>query len=262
MGLHTNHGFVDNNNLLHDLKTLLAGGTSAGTLQLATQPIVSTRNMLPAGVEALSRWHHPQHGTIPASVFVPLLEIAGLAPIFDVHMLQQGLKLEPQIPESYRLWFNISAATLQENPDPILTLIKAFPLGRVGVELTETYPIVDRDIIKTSLEQLRHQGVMVALDDFGTGWGSLRNLTELPFDVLKIDRETLLWADHNNDQRIITALVDLADTFNASVTIEGVETSNQSQLALMSGCTFMQGFYIAKPTLAPPLTPQPALATT
>ena len=45
---------------------------------LAGRPQVELRTGLLTGFEALARWQHPVHGTIPPDVFIPLAEETGL----------------------------------------------------------------------------------------------------------------------------------------------------------------------------------------
>ena len=49
-----------------------------GEFSLHFQPITSSRTGGVVGVEALMRWHHPVHGLVPPSMFIPLAESIGL----------------------------------------------------------------------------------------------------------------------------------------------------------------------------------------
>ena len=57
-----------------DLEEALAGAAARGELCLEYQPIVSARDGLITGSEALLRWMHPDRGLIPPSVLIPLAE--------------------------------------------------------------------------------------------------------------------------------------------------------------------------------------------
>ncbi|MBN1173252.1 MAG: EAL domain-containing protein, partial [Micromonosporaceae bacterium] len=45
---------------------------------LRYQPILRLRDRSMVGIEALIRWHHPKHGTISPSEFLPVAETIGL----------------------------------------------------------------------------------------------------------------------------------------------------------------------------------------
>ena len=62
----------------HELRDALA----RGELSLAYQPVVDLPTRLPSQhVEALARWNHPQRGSVPPGVFIPIAEASGLMPI-------------------------------------------------------------------------------------------------------------------------------------------------------------------------------------
>ncbi|MGB5606800.1 MAG: diguanylate cyclase, partial [Gammaproteobacteria bacterium] len=47
-------------------------------LELFYQPKLDLRSQAIVGVEALMRWHHPEHGLVPPDIFIPILEQSGL----------------------------------------------------------------------------------------------------------------------------------------------------------------------------------------
>jgi sensor c-di-GMP phosphodiesterase-like protein len=93
------------------------------------------------------------------------------------------------------------------------------------------------------LERLRHAGVRVAIDDFGSGFSSLGRSTQLPVDLLKLDRSfvaSMLASDH--DVRLFADVARLARTLDMGLIAEGIETDDVAQLLLDSGVVTGQGF--------------------
>ena len=91
-------------------------------------------------------------------------------------------------------------------------------------------------------------GLSFALDDFGTGYSSLTYLRRLPTDMIKIDQTFVRdMLDDSEDLAIVEGIVGLAKSFNLKVVAEGVETYAQGELLQKIGCTFAQGYGIAKP---------------
>ena len=88
----------------------------------------------------------------------------------------------------------------------------------------------------------------IALDDFGTGYSSINYLRRYAVDKLKIDRSFVrqLGAD-DNTHAIVEAMVRLARALKIQVTVEGVETAEQRDMALAIGCDELQGFLLASP---------------
>ncbi len=98
------------------------------------------------------------------------------------------------------------------------------------------------------MNALKRIGVSFSLDDFGTGYSSLQYLKRLPIDQLKIDQIFV----HNiatdiSDKVIVRTIVVMAQSLNIKVIAEGVETEEQQQLLLDSGCTQYQGYLFGKP---------------
>ena len=56
------------------------------------------------------------------------------------------------------------------------------------LEITESVLIQSMDRAAEALENLRKAGIHIALDDFGVGYSSLNYLSNLPVDIIKIDR--------------------------------------------------------------------------
>ena len=57
-------------------------------LTLAYQPVVDLRRGVVTHVEALARWDHPERGSIPPGVFIPIAEASGLMPILGRWVLR------------------------------------------------------------------------------------------------------------------------------------------------------------------------------
>jgi len=103
---------------------------------------------------------------------------------------------------------------------------------------------------------LRISGVEVAIDDFGSGYSSLGQLVTIPAGVLKIDRSLVNGAEDRPSQSAaaIAAVAGLARACGMRSLAEGVETADQLSRATELGCTYAQGFYIARPMPAEQLT--------
>ena len=98
------------------------------------------------------------------------------------------------------------------------------------------------------MENMKELGFLVSIDDFGSGFSSLNLLKSLPVDILKIDKEffandTLL----NNDQIILSSIINMASRLHISVICEGVETVNQIHFLKENNCDMVQGYFYSKP---------------
>jgi EAL domain-containing protein (putative c-di-GMP-specific phosphodiesterase class I) len=106
----------------------------------------------------------------------------------------------------------------------------------------------DTDSTIATMNALKAIGVRFSLDDFGTGFSSLQYLKRLPLDQLKIDQSFVRdIALDNSDQAIVQTIIAMAETLNLNVIAEGVETKEQQELLLKSGCKHFQGYLFGKP---------------
>jgi EAL domain-containing protein (putative c-di-GMP-specific phosphodiesterase class I) len=119
------------------------------------------------------------------------------------------------------------------------------------LELTETLLVQNMEQTIEKMRVLRQRGVHFALDDFGTGYSSMSYLKRLPLDKLKIDQSFVrdLMSDPN-DAAIIRTIVALGRSLELSVLAEGVETDEQHQALVASGCHGFQGYLFSRPVAA------------
>jgi diguanylate cyclase (GGDEF)-like protein len=234
----------------------LHGAIDAGQLVLHYQPVVHLPSGEVTGVEALVRWQHPVRGLLAPAEFIPLAEQNGVIAPLTRWVLREaarqtaawdlaGVHLVTAV--------NISAAhfatgTLVSDVAEALAAA-GLPPERLLVELTETSVAQDPDAAAAQLAALRISGVEVSIDDFGSGFSSLSQLVRMPAGVLKIDRSLVNGADNRRSQSAaaIAAVVGLARACGMRSLAEGVETAPQLATARQLGCTYAQGFQIARP---------------
>jgi EAL domain-containing protein (putative c-di-GMP-specific phosphodiesterase class I) len=97
-------------------------------------------------------------------------------------------------------------------------------------------------------ERLVALGCGFALDDFGTGFGSFTYLKHLPLDYLKLDIEFIRELSRSRrDQRIVSAIVGVAQSLELQTIAEGVEDADTFALLRAMGIDMAQGYFIGRP---------------
>ncbi len=92
------------------------------------------------------------------------------------------------------------------------------------------------------LQELREIGFSVHLDDFGTGYSSLSYLTELPFDVIKIDRSFISKLGSQNEPvELLDSIISIGKNLKKDVIAEGIETEEQLAILKDLNCQYGQG---------------------
>ena len=226
-----------------------------GQLSMVFQPRLSLTAPEEHAFEGLLRWHHPEHGLLPTSLYMPLVEqthhIIDLThwtvdACFKVQreLLDMGVEAEIAV--------NLSAQVLDDSGFPLWVerMIGQHGLnpGKVRFEITESAIMQDSERALQVLLQLAAIGVGLSVDDFGVGHSSLTYLSRLPVDELKIDRSFVLGMTRwESDRAIVKATINLAHDLGLNVVAEGVETVEQAAMLREMECDMLQGYYISRP---------------
>jgi diguanylate cyclase (GGDEF)-like protein len=215
------------------------------------QPLVALNDGEVCGYEVLARWPHAQRGIVPPEQFIPLAEAAGMIGDLSLNVMRKACREAVSWPGAPHLSLNISAVQLHdpELPQHVLKVLAetGFPPNRLEIELTEGALVSDMDAARAILTSLKNQGVRIAIDNFGTGHSTLRQLRELPFDKLKIDRSYVQrLIEDKESATMVGAIVAMSKNLDLSVVAEGVETIEQARALFGLGCDQGQGDYFGK----------------
>ena len=243
------------------LEADLRRAVETGAISLRYQPLVSFADGALLGFEALARWIDADgHVTAPPAEFVPLAEETGQIVALSELLLDRACADAAGWPAPAKLSFNISPVQLSDKAlaDRILWAVESHGLQaeRLQIEVTEYAVMRSPEVAQRVLQELRLAGVQVALDDFGSGYSSLAQLTQLEFDMIKIDQGFVARAgDDGPGDEILRAVLGLAAGLQVAATAEGIETEAQYERLKQLGCDIGQGFLLGKP-----LTPAEAQA--
>lgn len=240
-----------------DLREEACAALDNGRIQPWYQPQISTDTGKITGFEALARWTHPVHGMILPDDFLPVLEEIGLLQRLSQVMLYHALT-------AIKAWDSAGVSVprvgvnfaLDELRDPGLVdkirwELDRFDLGpdRLSVEILETVMTNNpEDMVARNIAGLADLGCQIDLDDFGTGHASIASIRRFNISRIKIDRSFVLKADRDPEQqRLVGAVLTMAERLEMETLAEGVETVGEHALLAQLGCDHVQGFGIARP---------------
>jgi diguanylate cyclase len=217
---------------------------------LEFQPKIDARTSAVAGVEALVRWQHPEHGPIPPDEFIHSAEQIGLIKPLTLWVLNAALTgLDAWQREGYDFGVavNLSVKSLQDPtlPATIHRLLQSWRQRPelLTFEITESALMEDPARALEVLAGISDIGCRLSLDDFGTGYSSLAYLQKLPINELKIDRSFVVAMTRDDNAAVIVrSVVKLAKGLGLSVVAEGVESEEAFTRLRALGCDHVQGF--------------------
>ncbi|MFT5588897.1 MAG: EAL domain-containing protein (putative c-di-GMP-specific phosphodiesterase class I) [Bradyrhizobium sp.] len=219
------------------------------------QPKVELTSGQIRGVEAFARWHHPSFGIVLPAQFIPVLERHQQLDRLTSTMIDQSAA-------ACRGWhdagflisvsINLGSALLLDPriADRIAEQVAAHRLETPFVifEITESALRSETPACLENMLRLRMKGFELSVDDYGTGNTSIQQLLRIPFSELKIDRSFVAGAAENSALALVLssslALARKLDRLSVAV---GIETREEWDLLKKMGCTYGQGYYIAKP---------------
>ncbi|MGH2865101.1 MAG: putative bifunctional diguanylate cyclase/phosphodiesterase [Solirubrobacteraceae bacterium] len=229
-------------------------------LVLAYQPILRLAGGQAIGAEALLRWRpkgagHAGTAEVLPSAFLPPAEDSDLIVQIGTWVLHAACAQAEQwrrngitVPVSV----NISAREMTE-----LDLAervreelayRRLPGRSLCLEVSEDAVLRDPERARSALKDLKRLGVLIALDKFGFSQLSLGLPSNLPLDLVKLDRGLTESFHQDKDRRaMFAATIALAKEAGLTAVAVGIETNRQLALARELNCSVGQGFLLHGP---------------
>ncbi len=206
--------------------------------------------------EALVRWIHPDLGFVRPDLFIPLFEENGLVTKLDRYVWEESAKQirrwKEELGVTIPVSVNVSRVDIAapDMTDFITKIVKENGLSpaEYHLEITESAYTSDSKRIIEVIENLRSLGHKVEMDDFGSGYSSLNMLTDMPIDVIKMDKAFIRNIQPGNKaMHLVELVLDIAKYLEVPVVAEGVETEEELKMLKEAGCDIIQGYYFSKP---------------
>lgn len=210
------------------------------------QPIQSLTGGGVAGYEALARFR--AEPAEPPNVWFERAALAGLGAELQALAIRRAREVAEaeRLPAGSFMSVNVSPGLLG---DTFVREALAGDLRRVVIELTEEEAIGDYPSLRSVLAEYRARGARYAIDDAGAGYASLRHVTELRPDFIKLDARLIIGlAGDDGRQALVRAMQIFAHDIGATLIAEGVETEQELALLQQTALPILvQGYAVAHP---------------
>jgi len=114
--------------------------------------------------------------------------------------------------------------------------------------LLQRYNLTQDDPIILNLRELARLGCQIDLDDFGTGHTSIKSVRRFAVNRIKIDRSFVTGIDMDTEQQqLVQTVLSMAKSLTVDTLAEGIESQAEMTYLADVGCSYGQGYAIARP---------------
>src|ERR1041385_7238867 len=244
----------------HRDKATLQDGILGDGLSSVYQPIVDLGTGDIFGFEALTRG---PRGTVlesPATLFAIADEV-DLTVELDRACFKGALRNAMALEPVHRLFVNLlpmsfyDAAFIEVEVGNLLSAAGLTP-ANIVFEITERLAIENLAFFKRALATYTRMGFGVAIDDVGTRHSNLETVMSLRPHFIKISDVLVRGIARSTAKReMLRSLRHIAETIDAVMIAEGVESIEDVAALRDLGLRYGQGYYMARPGQGFPLVP-------
>lgn len=222
---------------------------------LAYQPQVDVRTGKAYSYEALLRL---KSGLFTPAQFIPVAENTGLIKEIGRWVAKEAIR---QLKRWQAMGFELRPISINYSINQMRdkafaefldSELKANQISPefIEIEFTESILMHKTEETMEFLGVLKEIGTKIALDDFGSEYSSLKYLTFIPVDKIKLDKSLCDQFLEMENQESLRSIISLAHGLGLVVTAEGVEELVQYESLRLAKCDFIQGYLFSKPKFA------------
>lgn len=231
----------------------MASPIDTSMLQVAYQPIVSLKeDHIPAiAFESLLRIR--KDGNVHGPVeFLRDAEMDGSIVAVDRWVLTEVINLACRRP-NLRTWINASQISIAHPlflKSAVRSLVQSHTLGRVTFEITETADI-HYTLLSKRLSSISVGAFTCVIDDVRDGFAKRQLLGERYVAGCKLSRETTVeMATSEKVREEVQKLAGICRSLGKRLVLEGIETSEELQMACGLSIELGQGYLFGRPSAA------------
>jgi diguanylate cyclase (GGDEF)-like protein len=229
---------------------------TAKAFECYSQPILNLTNHETIYEECYVRWEHSSIGKIKREQYWQIAEQFGLTVEMDKFMLNKACEIVQDWQSNggnnnKRIAINLSIHHLTQTSlaKQLIEQVKEAGVNpkKLVLEFDENALNRRSEFFLPAIKILKRAGIILVLDNFGSGLASLSYLYSYPFDYVKVDHyfvKTLPRSERN--LKLIQSVLSISGQLKFKLIAEGIDTPEQHQALLDTGCEFGQGKYLQK----------------
>ncbi|WP_105901341.1 EAL domain-containing protein [Vibrio gangliei] len=222
-------------------------------LTMEYQPVVEAKSGKIINFESLVRWCDDVYGKVSPELFLGMAETLSLYPKVAHQIVEKVMKDIGPVLQRYPdlgVTLNVTSYEIQHHSFLMhlsnLATKHSITPSQIKIEITEKIDVSLEDLSRFSKEAKR-MGFVVVLDDFGTGVANLVWLTEIDFDVIKVDRVFTQALTNDFKNKMVLPILGLINDLQKEVVFEGVEVKEELDMILeINPNAYVQGWYFYK----------------
>lgn len=227
-----------------------------GNMFVVYQPIFDSSKNRYTRAEALFRLKDPVLHDISPAEFFPIAEEYGYVMDIGYVLLDKVCQYIKSFiakgQEAPIISVNFSRQQLMAGDvgQKMMEILKKYDLSpeHIAIEVPESVFSVRYEKVKKQVMELYELGFRFYLDGFGTGFLDLSHLMELPFDLIKIDKNMIREAENNDTIfLLVSAMTAVFEENGKKIVGDGIESEHLKETTDMLFMDYMQGYYFSAP---------------
>lgn len=137
--------------------------------------------------------------------------------------------------------------------EEILTMCRdcSFEPENLCLLVSESILSFNESAFYKNIEILKQAGINFAIDGFGTDYSNMEMIIKSPIDGIKLDKELVHESFSSiKGKQLLKGTLSMFNKLSYKIFAEGIETKEQNDYVIESGCSCLQGFYICRPSPA------------
>lgn len=212
------------------------------------QPIVKLTDHARIGFEVLSR--SPLIGLETPDKMFRVAEQRTSEVQLSIVCRSEGLRMAAAMNSSLKFYLNTHPSELKSSQvfDSLTQLRSEYPQAAIVIELHEA-AVTSTALLRELRQHINDLSMELAYDDFGAGQARLKELFDVPPDVLKFDVKFINGLPFASPQQraTIQSLLKLVRDLGVVPLAEGVETAEEAACSFELGFELAQGYLFGRP---------------